>query len=78
MTPSLYFYTDKVSRYKCQMDVQTCIKLNNKWKHHCIQLSAQKLAARHISNIIPVFHGDLVYKFKRIVGKPSFSDQIKR
>ena len=26
----------------------------------------------------PVFHGDLVYKFKRIVGKPHFSDQFKK
>ena len=25
----------------------------------------------------PIFHGDLVYKFKRIVGKPNFSDQFK-
>ena len=25
----------------------------------------------------PVFHGDLVYKFKRIVEKPNFSDQFK-
>ena len=26
----------------------------------------------------PVFSGDLVYKFKRIVGKPYFSDQFKK
>ena len=26
----------------------------------------------------PKFYGDLVYKFKRIVGKPSFSDQFKK
>ena len=26
----------------------------------------------------PIFYGDLVYKFKRIVGKPNFSDQFKR
>ena len=26
----------------------------------------------------PAFYGDLVYNFKRIVGKPSFSDQLKR
>ena len=26
----------------------------------------------------PVFNVDLVYKFKRIVGKPSFSDQFKK
>ena len=25
----------------------------------------------------PMFYGDLVYKFKRIVGKPNFSDQFK-
>ena len=24
----------------------------------------------------PVFYGDLVYKFKRNVGKPNFSDQF--
>ena len=24
-----------------------------------------------------IFYGDLVYKFKRIVGKPNFSDQFK-
>ena len=26
----------------------------------------------------PVFYGDLVYKFKRIVGKRIFSDQFKK
>ena len=26
----------------------------------------------------PIFNGDLVYKFKRIVGKPNFSDQFKK
>ena len=26
----------------------------------------------------PLFYGDLVYKFKRLVGKPYFSDQFKR
>ena len=25
----------------------------------------------------PVFYGDLVYKFKRIFGKPNLSDQLK-
>ena len=25
----------------------------------------------------PIFYGDLVYKFKGIVGKPHFSDQFK-
>ena len=26
----------------------------------------------------PILYGDLVYKFKRIVGKPYFSDQFKK
>ena len=26
----------------------------------------------------PLFHGDLVYKFKRIIGKPNFSNQFKK
>ena len=26
----------------------------------------------------PIFYGDLVYKFKRIVGKPNLSDQFKK
>ena len=26
----------------------------------------------------PIFYGKLVYKFKRIVGKPNFSDQFKK
>ena len=26
----------------------------------------------------PIFYGDLVYKLKRIVGKPNFSDQFKK
>ena len=27
---------------------------------------------------VPIFYGDLVYKFKKIVGKPSFSDHFKK
>ena len=26
----------------------------------------------------PIFYGDFVYKFKRIVGKPNFSNQFKK
>ena len=26
----------------------------------------------------PIFYGDLVYKFKRIVGKSNFNDQLKK
>ena len=30
------------------------------------------------TNSEPIFYGDLVYKFKRIVGKPNFSDRFKK
>ena len=26
----------------------------------------------------PIFYGDLVYKFKRMIGKPNFRDQFKK
>ena len=26
----------------------------------------------------PIFYGDLIYKFKRILRKPNFSDQFKK
>ena len=26
----------------------------------------------------PIFYGDLIYKFKRIIGEPNFSDQFKK
>ena len=32
-------------------------------------------ATRHIRTYI---YGDLLYKFKRIIGKPNFSDQFKK
>ena len=28
--------------------------------------------------VIPIFYGDLVKRFKRIVGKPNFCDQFKK
>ena len=28
--------------------------------------------------LIPIFYGDLVYKFKRILKKPNFSDKFKK
>ena len=31
-----------------------------------------------MGKVVKVVYGDLVYKFKRIVGKPSFPDQLKK
>ena len=39
-------------------------------------IGLKTLLQRGISE--PIFYGDLVYKFKRIVGTPNFSDQFKK
>ena len=62
--------------------------------YHKIRKAFSKLYHRHSELIVkyniglktlpqqgisePIFHGDLVYKFKRIVGKPNFSDHFKK
>ena len=42
-------------------------------KYH---VSPKKLMQQGISN--PEFYGDLVYKFKKIIGNPNFSDLFRR
>ena len=41
-------------------------------KYH---VSLKKFMHQGISN--PEFHGDLVYKFKKIIGNPNFSDLFR-
>ena len=41
-----------------------------------IQYWFKTLLQQGISEL--VFYGDVIYKFKRIVGKPNFSDQFKK
>ena len=55
--------------------------LRNKKTNEIIPLSTQNktkqtLLQQGISE--PIIYGDLVYKFKRIVGKPNVSDQFKK
>ena len=68
--------------------------LKQGYKYHKIRKSFSKFYYRHSELIVkyniglktllqqgisePIFYGDLVYKFKRIVGKPNFSDQLKK
>ena len=67
---------------------------NQGYRYHKIQKAFSKLYHRHLELIVkyniglkthlqqgisgPIFYGDLVYKFKRIVGKSNFSDQFKK
>ena len=66
--------------------------LKQGYRYHKIRKAFSKFYHRHSELIVkyniglktilqqgisePVFYGDLVYKFKRIVGKPNFSDQF--
>ena len=67
--------------------------LKQGYKNHKIRKAFSKFYHRHPELIVkyniglktllqqgisePIFYGDLVYKFKRIVGKSNFSDQFK-
>ena len=64
------------------------------YRYHKIRKAFSKFYHRHSELILkyniglktllqqgisePIFYGYLVYKFKRIVGKPNFSDQFKK
>ena len=68
--------------------------LKQGYRYHKIRKAFSKLYHRHSELIVkyniglktllqqgisePIFYGDLVYKFKRIVWKPNFSDQFKK
>ena len=68
--------------------------LKQGYRYHTIRKAFSKFYHRHSELIVkyniglktllqqgisePIFYGDLVYKFKRIVGKPNFSDQFKK
>ena len=68
--------------------------LKQGYRNHKIRKAFSKFYHRHAELIViyniglktllqqgikePIFYGDLVYKFKRIVGKPNFSDQFKK
>ena len=68
--------------------------LKQGYRYHKIQKAFSKFYHRHSELIVkykiglktllqqgisePIFYGDLVYKFKRIVGKPNFKDLFKK
>ena len=65
--------------------------LRQGYRYHKIRKAFSKFYYRHSELIVKYNiglktllqqgiskHGDLVYKFKRIVGKPNFSDQFKK
>ena len=76
------------------MTSTTAKLLKQGYRYHQIRKAFSKLYYRHSELIVkyniglktllqqgisePIFYGDLVYKFKRIVGKPNFSDQFKK
>ena len=53
------------------------MNINNIYEYIDFSMGAQWLSGRVLDSK-PIIYGDLVYKFKRIVGKPNFSDQFKK
>ena len=74
--------------------ILTAKLLKQGYIYHTIRKAFSKFCHRHSHLIVkyniglktllqqgisePIFYGDLVYKFKRTVGKPNFSDQFKK
>ena len=74
--------------------ILTAKLLKQGYRYHQIRKAFSKFYYRHSELIVkynielktllqqgisePIFYGDLVYKFKRIVRKPNFSDQFKK
>ena len=74
--------------------VLTAKLLKQGYRYHKIRKAFSKFYHRHSELIVkyniglktllqqgisePIFYGDLVYKFKRIVGKPNLSDRFKK
>ena len=74
--------------------ILTATLLKQGYRYHKIRKVFSKFYHRHSELIVkyniglqtllqqgilePIFNGDLVYKFKRIVGKTNFSDQFKK
>ena len=84
----LYTYAFYISK------ILTAKLLKQGYTYHKIRKAFSKFYHRHSELIVksniglktllqqgisePIFYGDLVYKFKRLVGNPNFSDQFKK
>ena len=83
----------RCSNHRC-VYIDQCELLKQGYRYHKIRKAFSKFYHRHSELIVkyniglktllqqgisePIFYGDLVYKFKGIVGKPYFSDQFKK
>ena len=72
-----YIFHFHIDFLRCHREIAASI---NDFRHSEIMvkynIGLKTLLQQGISE--PIFYGDLVYKFKRIVGKPNFSDQFKK
>ena len=80
--------------FQQQKFILTAKLLKQGYRYHKIRKAFSKFYHGHWESIVkyniglktllhqcisePTFYGDLVYEFKRIAGKPSFSDQFKK
>ena len=83
-----------VDKFNNRKLILTAKLLKQGYRYHTIRKAFSKFCHRHSELVVkynmglktllqkgiskPIFHGDLVYKFKRMVRKPNFSDQLKK
>ena len=91
---SLGYIANFVDDFNTRNLFLTAKLLKQGYRYHKIRKAFSKFYHRHSELIVkyniglktllqqgisePIFYGDLVYKFKRIVGKTNFSDQFKK
>ena len=91
---SFFVLLECVDGFKTRNLFLTAKLLKQGYRYHKIRKAFSKFYHRHPELIVknsiglkthlqqgisePIFYGDLVYKFKRIVGKPNFSDPFKK
>ena len=90
LLPMVYIFLSLFVLLECAQMLMT----STTERYHKIRKAFSKFYYRHSELIVkyniglktllqqgisePLFYGDLVYKFKRIVVKPNFSDQFKK
>ena len=76
-----FFTSEQPKRYKLWSCQKMCDALHYLLDNIFIRFGSKfyrQIVGIPIGISEPIFNGDLVYKFKRIVGKPNFSDQFKK
>ena len=72
------FLTAKLLKQGCRYHKKAFSKFYHRHSEFIVKYNIGLKTLLHQGIPEPLFYGDLVYKFKRIVGKPNLSDQFKK